>query len=416
MLKSRNKRIVNNGIMLMIFQISKILFPLLTLPYLTRVLSVPCYGVVSYTKSVLTYMQIWVDFGFVLSGTKAVVKSRENKERLGIIVGETQAARIFLGIIGFIIIGVLCLTLPILRENILFTLLSYVTVFLSIFLFDYLFRGLERTHVIAIRYVIMKSISTILTFALVKNDSNILLIPVLDIISSIVAIVLVYIEVKKIDIHLKISTYKNVLNSIRASFVFFVSNVATSSFNALSTIVIGILLNAEDVAYWSVCMQIVGSITACYNPICDSIFPTMIETRDYNYVKKIKKIFIPIIVLGCLVLFYLSEFVLRTVGGDKYVLAKPTFIGLIPVCFFAFISMLHGWPCLGAIEKNKEVTNTTVISMTYNIVAMITLAAVGKFTLLTLAIVRVSTEILMFITRYYYCAKYKELFIGGVER
>ena len=412
-LEKRTKKILSNGIMLMIFQVSKILFPLITLPYLTRVLSLSCYGVVSYTKSVMIYMQVWVDFGFTLSGTKAVVQNKDDKNRFNAIIGETQTARVMLGISGFIIIGVLCLALPILRGNRLFAVLSYVTVFLSIFLYDYLFRGLEKTHVIAIRFIIMKSISIALTFVFVKSDSDVLLIPLLDIISSIIAIVLVLLEVKKLDIQIKRPNIYNVWHSIQSSFVYFVSNAATSSFNALSTIVIGVLLKSEDVAYWSICMQIIGSITACYNPICDSIYPAMIETRDYSFVKRIKRVFVPVILIGCTCLFLLSEFVLRTVGGEKYVLAQLTFIALIPVCFFAFLSMLHGWPCLGAIEKNKEVTNTTIISASYNILTMIILAAVNRFTLQTLAIVRVSTEILMFITRYYYCVKYKSLFKRG---
>ena len=62
-----NKKIVNNTIMLMIFNIAKIIFPFITLPYLTRVLSTEAYGTVAYVKTVMTYMQIVVDFGFVLS-------------------------------------------------------------------------------------------------------------------------------------------------------------------------------------------------------------------------------------------------------------------------------------------------------------------------------------------------------------
>lgn len=50
--------------------IAKMMFPLLTLPYLTRVLTADCFGVVAYVKAVMQYMQLIVDFGFVLSGTK----------------------------------------------------------------------------------------------------------------------------------------------------------------------------------------------------------------------------------------------------------------------------------------------------------------------------------------------------------
>ena len=129
----KDMRIAKNTVMLMIFNISKILFPFITLPYLTRILSTDTYGSVTYVKTVMTYMQILVDFGFILSATKDIVKSREDKQKMGYVIGDTLIARIILGIVGLFIVVVLSFTLPILRENILYTILSYFVVFESIF-------------------------------------------------------------------------------------------------------------------------------------------------------------------------------------------------------------------------------------------------------------------------------------------
>ena len=115
--------------MLMIFNIAKIIFPFITLPYLTRVLTTNAYGTVAYVKTIMTYMQILVDFGFVLSATKDIVNYKNNKEKLEYVVGDTLLARIILGVIGLIIILILSFTLPILRNNVLYTVLSYVVVF-----------------------------------------------------------------------------------------------------------------------------------------------------------------------------------------------------------------------------------------------------------------------------------------------
>ena len=122
----QKSKVANNTIMLMIFNVAKILFPFITLPYLTRVLSTDTYGTVTYVKTVMTYMQLLVDFGFVLSATKDIVKVRENKEKLGYVIGDTMMARTILGIVGFILIVILSLTLPILKANILYTILSYL--------------------------------------------------------------------------------------------------------------------------------------------------------------------------------------------------------------------------------------------------------------------------------------------------
>ena len=138
-MKTPEKRVAMNTTMLMIFHVAKIVFPFATLPYLTRVLSTDTYGIVAYVKTTMTYLQVLVDFGFVLSATKDIVKVRDDKDKIGLVVGDTLIARGILGIIGFIVTLILSFTLPILRENMLYTLLSYSVVFISIFLMDFLF-------------------------------------------------------------------------------------------------------------------------------------------------------------------------------------------------------------------------------------------------------------------------------------
>lgn len=404
------KNIVNNTIMLMIFNIAKIVFPFITLPYLTRILTTDSYGTVAYVKTVMSYMQIFVDFGFVLSATKDIVKNKENKNKLEFVIGDTMIARIILGLIVFFVVLILSLALPILKENLLFTMLSYVVVFESIFLMDFLFRGLEKMHVITIRFIVMKLISTALTFVLIKNDSNLLLIPILDILSSSIAILLVFFEIKKLKLKMHFSGIKNAITSIKKSFIYFISNVASTSFNALSTIIIGIYVSPTDVAYWSVCMQIIGSIQACYSPISDGIYPEMIRSKNISIIKKVLKIFLPIIGLGCIATYFLAKPVLLVLGGEKYLPAVPVLQLLIPNLFVGFLSIIFGWPTLGAIGKEKETTISTVSSIALNIVLLVILIITNTFNLYTIAIVRIITECMLFGIRYLYYRKNKELF------
>lgn len=406
-MKKTSNKIFNNALWLMIYQITKIVFPFITLPYLTRVLTTETYGVITYVKTIMTYMQIFLDFGFVLSATKNIVNNYTNKNKLNFIIGDTLLARLILGICGFIIVLILSFSLPLLKDNIVYTLLSYIVVFESIFLMDFLFRGLEKMHIVAIRFVLMKVISTILTFILIKNDGNLLLIPLLDILSSFIAIVLVFVEIKKLNLKPKISKIKNALISIKESFVYFLSTIASTSINALSTIIIGIYLNSTEVAYWGICMQVIGTIQACYNPISDSIYPEMIRNKNINLLKKIIKIFCPIIVLGCIITYYLTPIGLNILGGKEYLKAVPIFRILIPTLFISFLAIIFGWPTLGAIGKQREVTLSTVISLTCNIVLMIILIIINKFTLVNVAIIRVLTECVLFLTRFVFYLKNK---------
>ena len=406
----KNRKIATNTVMLMIFNIAKIVFPFITLPYLTRVLTTDTYGSVTYVKTVMTYMQILVDFGFVLSATKDIVKVRENKKKVGLVIGDTLIARIILGGIGLIIIIILTFILPILKNNVLYTILSYVVVFESIFLMDFLFRGIEKMHIITVRFILMKMISTILTFILIKSDSDMILIPILDIISSLMAVILVFYEIKKMNIRMHFSKIKNVFKSIKESFIYFLSNVASTSFNALSTIIIGIFVGTTEVAYWGVCMQIVGSIQACYTPISDGIYPEMIKSKNINLINKIVKIFIPIVIISSVLAYFLAVPGFWILGGKNYLEAVPIFRLLIPALFFGFFAILYGWPTLGAIGKTKETTFTTIISIIVYIILLIILICLKAFTLWNIAIARSITEFTLFGTRYLFYRKYKQLF------
>ena len=275
---------------------------------------------------------------------------------------------------------------------------------------DFLFRGIEKMHIITIRFIIMKTISTILTFFLIKNDADVIFIPILDIISSAIAIMLVFYEIKKMKIKMHFSRISNAFKSIKESFVYFISNVASTSFNAFSTIIIGIYIGATEVAYWGICMQIVGSIQACYTPISDGIYPEMIKSKNIGIIHKVIKIFLPVVTMGCVLAYFLAEPGFMILGGEEYLKAVPIFRILIPALFFGFFAIIFGWPALGAIGKSKETTLSTVISIIIYILLLFGLVITNSFTLVNVAIVRSFTEFILFATRYFFYRKYKYLF------
>lgn len=400
------KNVIKNTIMLYGLSIAKIVFPLITLPYLTRVLAVDTYGVVAYVKSVMQYMQIFVDFGFLLSGTKSIVEVREDKTKLGKVIGNILLARIFLSCIAFICLMVLTMTIPLLRENWIFTILSYIPVFSSIFLFDYLFRGIEQMITITVRFVVMKGLAAILTFAFVKGDMDIIWIPVLDITGSFIAILLVLKSIQKIHIKIKFGNVKDAFKRVGESATYFASNMATTAFGALNTVLIGAFLPTMDVAYWSVCLQIIGAIQTMYNPIIDGIYPEMVKNKDFKLIRKILIIFMPIIFAGSIFSFAIAPIALRIIGGAQYVGAANLFRSLIPVLIFSFPGMILGWTALGSVGKQKQVTISTILTAIFQISGILFLVLNHQFTIINLAILRGLTELFLLVIRSYFLYEY----------
>ena len=440
-------QIKKNTFWLVIFQLAKMIFPFLILPVLTRRLSVEVYGDLTYVKTIMNFLQIFVDFGFMLSATKELAKINQQKlntqktiqeattqgsttqeattqgsttqesttqeppnEKFEQVITNTLFARILLGLTGLFITLILCIFIPILHRNLLFTLLSYLAVFLSIFLFDFLFRGLEIIHIMTIRFILMKTVSTLLTIFFVKQDNQLLYIPLFDILSSILAILLVIFELKKLGLKFQRPNLKASLASLKTSFVYFLSDISATAFNAISTIIIGLVFSSSEVAFFGLSIQIIGAIQSLLGQLSSGIYPEMVRQKSYKFVSQIfRKTFIYVLIFTLAVIL-LSPLGLQILAGNKYLTAIPVIQILAITIFFSYCNTLLGWPTLGVINHQAEVTTSTVASTIFNLTALLALLFLGQLSLVSVAVIRVITEFVLFLIRLYYFRKFRQEF------
>lgn len=411
MAKRGDKRVTNNIVMLYILNITQLALPLVTLPYLTRVLSVSGYGIVSYVKSLIIYATLIIEFGYLLSGTREVVNAKSDKQKLGLIMGRITEAKLLLSLVAFAALLGMIAVVPLLHRYPIFTILSFGTPFLSIFLFDYLFRGLERMEIITYRFLIMKSISTVLTFVLIHGDQQLLLIPLLDVLGSLVAIIWVWHEIRKMGIHIKFDRLVNVWDSLKVSFTYFISNVASTAFGALNTLFVGIYLSAADVAYWGLIMTMIGAVQSLYTPISDGIYPHMIATKSLCLLGRIVLLFTPLLVLGGIIAYFGAHLIMLIIGGSKYLIAAQYLRKCVPLLVISFYALIFGWPALGAIDKVRETTITTLVAAALQVIGLFLLIISHHFTLPLLILVRTLTEAVMAGMRMGYLWRFRKLFV-----
>ncbi|MBL4932593.1 oligosaccharide flippase family protein [Clostridium paridis] len=410
MMRSNKMVFFRNTIALYLMSIVKLVFPLLTLPYLTRTLSTDMYGIVTYVRALIVYVQLVIDFGFLLSATKEIVFVAADKEKVGRITGDTLAEKGILAIYATLFFIIISMFIPILNQNKLFSSLYLLSALVTIFLFDFMFRGLEKMHLIAIPYIVAKSITTFLTFVMIHGDGDLLLIPTLEIVGNIVAVIISFYFVRKLEIKISFSSFREWLKDLRESFVYFISNFATTVFGALTTVVAGFYLSMSNIAFWGICMQILSAAKALYNPITNSLYPHMLREKDINIIKKINIIMIIPMLIGSAIVFFASETVMQVIGGDKYISAGNVLRILLPAFIFSFYSMLYGWPVLGAIGKVKETTTTTIIASVVQVCGLGILILSSNLNLYGLAISCSLSEITLFVIRYFVYCRNKKFF------
>ena len=402
-MQTPEKRLLSNTIYLYIMQISGYIFPLLTFPYLTRILGPDKYGVVIFSNAVMVYFQILVDFGFILSATNVCSIHREDKNKLAHVTFGIIQAKILLAFLGAIILFFCSTFVPILQNNKTFLWLSYISVLLSIFLPDYLFRSIEQMSIITYRVLLSRLVYTGLIFMLVRTDNDFIRVPLALIGGNIIAITLTWYEiVRKLHILPVRVSIKETLQYLHDSSVFFLSHVAVSMYQSLNIVVLGFQFSSANIAQYGAANTLISSGRSLLTPISNSIYPYMVAQKNYKLVKKIVLIFEPIIFLMCVCLFIFAESFIVFIAGDQYIDSVPIFRAMLPLIVISLPTYLFGYPVLGALQKINVANISVIIGAIFHIIGLLLLFFIGYITFISVALLTFATECIVFTIRFYY--------------
>lgn len=383
-------------------QILKYLLPLILIPFLTRVLGTESYAVYAYTLMIMGIMQTIADFGFTLSGTKKITDNSGDKNVMSELVGSITIARLML--ISLLTIATLLLAcfVPIMQGNVPYVMLSFVAVALRSLLPDFVFQGFEQMRPLTTRYFISKGMTVVLTLLLVHSPADLVLVAFADIAGSAVGLVWSFAAMKKMfGVFISFKSARGSLCELRDSAIYCISNVSSSLLSGFTTLIIGFALtNKTDIAFWSLALTTVNAVQALYTPISNSLYPHMLNSKDFSFAKRLALLAFPALLAGTIAYCLLAEPVIFVFAGEEYLGAAQVMRMLSPVLGFSFYAILIGWPVLGAMGYVKELTATTIFVGILNVIALLVIYAAGIADLSTICTVRWGADALLAASRF----------------
>lgn len=384
-----------------VLQILKYLFPLLLIPYLTRVLGTEGYAVYAYVLSFMGVVQTIADFGFTLSGTKKVVDLRGDTAALSRLVGAITVARLMLLCGLFVCVMVVTRFIPIMAENTVYVIWAFFATAGRTVLPDFIFQGNERMGPLTTRYFASKGVQVALTILLVRGPGDLILVAVADVLSEIVDIAWSYRAQKRMfGVGIARPTFKESFEELRVSAIYCVSNVSSSLFSGFTTVIIGLAItNKTDIAFWSLTLTTVNAVQSLYTPIANSLYPHMIKNRDFGFARKLALVALPALILGTVAYCALSKPIMLVLGGPEYVGGAHVMWMISPIFIFSFYGILIGWPVLGAMGHVKELTVSTLFTGIVNVVSLLALYLTGLITLDVICVVRWGCDALLLLAR-----------------
>ena len=399
-----------------LLQGARYVFPLLLLPYLTRVLKPDGYAIYAYVIAYGALVQVFVEYGFNLSGTRLIAQAKD-KEEQGRAAGDIFVSRLVLSITSILATFLIAQYIPVLRDNLLFVLAVVLAADVKASMPDFIFQGYERLESLTGRFVFSKTLSVFPVFLLVHSIDDLCWIPVLDLLSGVLAVLWsYYLAGRLFSVGFKFSGFFKALSLLKTNFSYFISNMSAASLSGLTTLIIGVSsLSFVEVSYWSVALTAVGAVQSLFGPLINSLYPHVVIHNDIDFVEKIVKIAVPVMFGLCALFVFFSEFIVKVIAGSAYLDGVWVMQWLSALIFFSFFSMLFGWPLLGARGFAKAVATTTLLASIVCLSSLVVVEVLFGLTMESLCIIRCVAELVLVLLRLLYCLKYRLIFTGLIQ-
>lgn len=376
------------------------LVPLLTLPYLTRVLGAEVYGQVVLLTAFVGYFQLLVEFGFNLSAATSVSVDRDSPSRLASIGAAVLRGRFLLVLLASVIFLCILLFTSFAYGFKSLTIAYFVSAILTALIPIFMFRGLEIMPSLSAVLVGSRLLFATLIFLLVRSPEDVLWVPIANSLGSVFVISYAIWHFKhKLYLPRGVASWPEVAACARVSFPYFIDAVSSTAFGALTVLFISISdLSLQQVALWGASYQLIAAAQSMYTPLMASLLPRMAQALDWRLIRRLLTLVGPPILLVCVILSGTADTVMRMVYGPEF--ADGSILrALVPVLAISFPALLLGAPVLGAIGKQDSIARSTMIAGGTFIASLIVISVLDAVDLVVIAGLRSSAELLLLTMR-----------------
>ena len=244
-----------NFIYNIIYQILIMVIPLITAPYLSRVVGADGVGIYSYTYSIVYYFMLLTLLGVNNYGNRSIAKVRENKEKLSKTFWSIYLFQLIMGITMLLLyIGYILLFDNKYKSYAAIEILFIISAMLDI---NWFFFGMEEFKKTITRNTFVKVGNVILIFLLVKSSGDLWKYTLIMAGMTCLSQVILWSFLRKKVNFVKIK-FSDIKKHIKPNLILFIPVIAISLYKIMDKIMLGSLSSVTEVGYYENAEKIIG--------------------------------------------------------------------------------------------------------------------------------------------------------------
>ena len=408
-LSEDKKRLLSNFFSLSVLQGLNMFLPLLTLPYLVRVLEIENFGLINFVLSIVMYFNILVSFGFELSATREISIHRDDSKKVSTIFSSVMLIKFVLFLFSLVILTTMIISIESFSQHALLYYATFGLVLGNVLFPTWFFQGIEQMKYITYINFIVRVAFTGLIFVFVKEQNDFIYVPLLTSIGTILGgLYSLWLVFNLYKIELIIPTKAEIIEHLKDSYMFFLSRVANDGSRFYAITLIGSTFGNSVLGYYSMVEKLYFAFMSVGGIVAQTIYPYMSRTKNIQFFKKILSM-VSLAVVGLLIpVLYFHNEILNLVFGIESEMASMIFIIVFSGSIFGVINALMGYPLLAAFGYIHHANNSLIYaSFIYAVIITITALIMKNIYLTSFSVVLYALSALLF--RIYFIYK-TELF------
>lgn len=400
----QQKSIKLNLIMNTILTMSAFIFPLITFPYVSRVLLPIGTGKVSFATSIVSYFAMIAQLGIPTYGIRACAKVRDDKENLSRTTQEIFIINVIMCVIAYVAFFITLFLVPKLyQEKELFFIVSFTLIFNTIGM-EWLYKAIEQYTYITVRSIIFKFIAVIVMFLLVKNQQDYVVYGGITILAAVGSNIFNFFYAHKFITIRPLKDW-NLRQHMKPIITFFALSVAATIYTNLDIVMLGFMKTDEDVGYYNAAVRIKSILVSIVTSLGAVLLPRAsyyIEQGlmdEFHRISKKALHFVALVATPLMLYFMIfAKEGIFFLSGDIYAGSILPMQIIMPTLLFIGMSNVLGIQMLVPLGKEKVVLYSEIAGAIVNLILNVIL--IPKFAATGAAIGTVVAELVVWIYQY----------------